>query len=78
MSDNNVVDFVGDEYEEPKQLEIPDPIDHTIKCYGEEFIVQVIKRPDTNCKKCHGRGHRGLRTTTRGKSPVLCSCVLSD
>ena len=81
---DKVTDFVGDDFEAPDEIKLPDPIEHKITCMDEEFIIKVFKEPKKNCRKCYGRGHRGMYNTTRlddnnrkvpVRYPLICSCI---
>lgn len=39
----------------------------------EDGHLPLSKQPDTNCKKCYGRGHQGLNA--QNFAYELCSCV---
>jgi hypothetical protein len=39
----------------------------------EDGHLPLNKKPDNNCKKCYGRGHKGLNS--QNFTYELCSCV---
>lgn len=39
-----------------------------------EEICMPIKQPKKNCKRCHGRGYRGMNSATG--YPIPCQCIL--